>query len=124
MNKVKKQVAAIANGMVDWTIDKVVSMVVSAKENKIDEMTFDQLVSTSKSLQLECDGDVAGAKCYVVFDKEELVYRIGVFPVDSKMRTFGEVGNPVMETFAALRLDAKLSSLMRNGNGKFMIPNK
>ena len=123
MSSIEKHVRSIANDVLDWTIDKVASLVVSAQENRVEELTFSDLVATSKALQKACTGRVSATKCYVVFDKTKLVYRIGVFPVDSMMRTFGERGNPVMETFAAERLDAKIAGLLRNGSGKFSIPN-
>lgn len=123
MNRVGRHVQSIANDVLDWTIDKVATLVVSARDNRVDELTFNDLVAASKILQRECNGQVSATKCYVVFDKGDLVYRVGIFPVDSTMHTFGERGNPVMETFSAERLDAKITGLMRNGSGKFSIPN-
>lgn len=123
MSKLKKSVQSIVSDVLDLTIDKVASLVVSARDNRVEELTFNDLIVASKALQKECSGRVSATKCYIVFDKEKIVYRIGIFPVDSMMRTFGGRGNPVMETFAAERLDAKIASMMRNGSGKFTIPN-
>lgn len=105
----------------DALLDGILGLVVSAKEKKYDQLTFDEVRRLASGLKQDCNGGVKGYKCYIVFDRDNVCYKVGIFPVDVDMNTFGGK-DVVMNIVCAASLDGKLVSLLQNSNGgKFFI---
>lgn len=105
----------------DALLDGILGIVVKTKEKRYDQLTFDEVRRLACGLKHECSGYVKGYKCYIVFDKDNVCYKVGIFPVDADMNTFGGK-DVVMDVVRAESLDGKLVSLMKDSTGgKFFI---
>ena len=114
-------VSSVIGRAADALLDGILGIVVSAKEKRYEQLSFDEVRRLACSLKHECSGYVKGYKCYIVFDKDNVCNKVGIFPVDVDMNTFGGK-NVVMDIVRAESLDGKLVSLMKDSkSGKFFI---
>lgn len=114
-------VSSLLGRTADALLDGILGIVVKAKEKSYEQLSFDELRRLAVGLKKECNGKVKGYKCYIVFDRENVTYKVGIFPVDTSMNTFGG-RDVVMDVVRADSLDGKLVSLMRDSrSGKFFI---
>lgn len=97
-------------------LDGILSILTSAKEKHYEQLTFDEVRRLACGLKHECSGYVKGYNCYIVFDKTDVCYRVGIFPFDDDMNTFGGE-NVIMDVVRAESLDGKLVSLMKDSKG-------
>lgn len=107
---------------IDRLVDMVLTFVAKLKEEHYAELTFCELLKCAKDLAGECSSEVVGYNCCVVTDKADAGYKVGVFPVDVDLNTFGGE-DVVMKVVRADKLDEKLISLINDGcEGTFFIP--
>ena len=100
----------------DALLDGILSIVISAKEKHYEQLTFDEVRRLACKLKHECTGYVKGYNCYIAFDKAKVCYRVGIFPFDADMKTFGGE-DIIMDVVIAESLDGKLVSLMKDSKG-------